>query len=290
VDAESAVLFRCGDDELCGILHAPRNAGVDVGVLLVVGGPQYRVGSHRQFVILARSLAESGIAVLRFDYRGMGDSQGVAADFESIDDDIAAAADVLFDQCPHLRRMVLWGLCDAATANAFYAARSRDERLVGQVALNPWVRTVEGQAQAYVRHYYLKRLLSRGFWADLFGGKTDAVYAVKDFVKNWSASRRAGRAATEAGNKGALPERLCAAQTSFAGDTLVILSGQDLTAREFEARVAESTRWSDWLGSDRVTVNRLPDADHTFASRQWRDQVSLWTREWVLGLAEAGRR
>jgi uncharacterized protein len=289
LDSEKAVLFRCGDDELCGIVHAPRVVGVDEGVLLVVGGPQYRVGSHRQFVMLARSLADAGIAVLRFDYRGMGDSQGTPTDFGSIHDDIAAAADVLFDACPHLRRMVLWGLCDAATANAFYGARSNDERLVGQVALNPWVRTAEGQAQAYVRHYYLKRLLSRGFWADLIGGRTDAAYAVKDFVKNWFASRRAGGGGTDAGSKGALPERLRAAQTSFVGQTLIILSGQDLTAREYEARVAESTPWSDWLGSDRVTVKRLPEADHTFASRQWRDQVSLWTREWILGLAQTGR-
>jgi uncharacterized protein len=287
LSSEKAVLFNCGDEELCGIVHAPRVVGVDVGVLLVVGGPQYRVGSHRQFVMLARFLADAGIAVLRFDYRGMGDSQGTPTDFESIHEDIAAAADILFDACPHLRRMVLWGLCDAATANAFYGARSNDERLVGQVALNPWVRTAEGQAQAYVRHYYLKRLLSRGFWADLVGGKTNATYAVKDFVKNWFASRRAAGAATDADSKAALPERLLAAQTSFVGQTLIILSGQDLTAREYEARVAESAPWTDWFESNLVTVKRLPEADHTFARRQWRDQVSSWTREWILGLAPA---
>jgi uncharacterized protein len=286
LDAEQAFLFRCGEDELCGILHRPRIAAVDVGVLLVVGGPQYRVGSHRQFVVLARSLAEAGIPVLRFDYRGMGDSEGARTDFESIHDDIAAAASVLFDASPHLRRMVLWGLCDAATANAFYGARSNDERLVGQVALNPWVRTAEGEAQAYVRHYYLKRLLSRGFWAGLLRGKTDAAYAVKDFVRNWIASRRAGSAATHAGTTVALPERLRAAQTSFGGKTLLILSGQDLTAREYEARVAESTEWRAWLASDRVMVKRLPEADHTFARARWRDQVSLWTTEWVLGVAQ----
>jgi alpha/beta superfamily hydrolase len=52
-------------------------------VLVIVGGPQYRAGSHRQFTLLARSLAEQGFAVLRFDYRGMGDSTGAMRDQQS---------------------------------------------------------------------------------------------------------------------------------------------------------------------------------------------------------------
>src|SRR5690349_24048098 len=54
------------------------------GVLLVVGGPQYRVGSHRQFALLCRRLAGRGVPALRFDYRGMGDADGAARTFESV--------------------------------------------------------------------------------------------------------------------------------------------------------------------------------------------------------------
>ncbi len=50
-----------------------------LGVLIVVGGPQYRVGSHRQFVLLARALAARGFAAMRFDCTGMGDSDGARA-------------------------------------------------------------------------------------------------------------------------------------------------------------------------------------------------------------------
>ena len=59
----------------------------DTGVLVIVGGPQYRVGSHRQYVQLSRHLAEQGIASMRFDVRGMGDSPGVQRSFEEIDDE-----------------------------------------------------------------------------------------------------------------------------------------------------------------------------------------------------------
>ena len=39
-------------------------------MVIVVGGPQYRAGSHRQFTLLARHIAAAGYPVLRFDARG----------------------------------------------------------------------------------------------------------------------------------------------------------------------------------------------------------------------------
>ena len=87
---EQALTFDCEADALVGILHVPA-APCDVGVVVIVGGPQYRAGSHRQFVLLARELAAAGYAVLRFDYRGMGDSGGEPRDFERVSVDIAAA-------------------------------------------------------------------------------------------------------------------------------------------------------------------------------------------------------
>jgi len=46
------------------------------------------VGSHRQFVQLARRLAKQGYPTLRFDYRGMGDSEGVYRSFENVGPDL----------------------------------------------------------------------------------------------------------------------------------------------------------------------------------------------------------
>ena len=67
---EEALVFGCGGEALVGVLARP-DAPAARGVLIVVGGPQYRAGSHRQFTHLARELARNGIASLRFDYRGM---------------------------------------------------------------------------------------------------------------------------------------------------------------------------------------------------------------------------
>ena len=59
--SESVLTFRCESDELLGIVSVSlaNESANDVGIIIVVGGPQYRAGSHRQFVQLARSLAGS---------------------------------------------------------------------------------------------------------------------------------------------------------------------------------------------------------------------------------------
>src|SRR6266545_4331423 len=98
---ERVVCFRCQNQLLAGVLAAPE-APATRGVLIVVGGPQYRVGSHRQFLTLSRQLAEAGVPALRFDYRGMGDSEGETRTFEAIDEDLASAVDVFFNELPAL--------------------------------------------------------------------------------------------------------------------------------------------------------------------------------------------
>src|SRR6185295_1875345 len=124
---ERPVLFECEGERLIGIIAVPEPPA-RVGVLVVVGGPQYRAGAHRQFVYLSRRLAAAGIPAMRFDYRGMGDSTGAARTFEDCGPDIAAAIDALRANCPAVARVVLWGLCDAASASLDYWHSARDPR------------------------------------------------------------------------------------------------------------------------------------------------------------------
>ena len=131
-------------------------------MIVVVGGPQYRVGSHRQFVLLGRALASQGIAVLRFDLTGMGDSVGQAAGFEHCGKDVRDATSFLLESVAGLDRVCLWGLCDGASASLLYGRH--DPRVGRMVLLNPWVRTEAGLAQAYLDTYYTRRLRSRAFW------------------------------------------------------------------------------------------------------------------------------
>lgn len=271
---EEPVMFACGGVPLIGILHRGGQR-LDIGVVIVVGGPQYRAGSHRQFLLLARALAQAGYSTLRFDYRGMGDSGGDSPGFEHIDDDIAAAADVLTKRCPEIKRIVLWGLCDAASAILFYAAK--DPRVAGIALLNPWVRTAETEARAQLKHYYTGRLASRAFWSKALVGGLDLRGSLSAFA---GAIKRAGSGGGGGADRASLPARMAAGLAHFGGKVLLIMSGQDLTAREFDD-VAQAAEWKRLLSASRVARRDLPDADHTFSRRAWRDQVAAWTIEWL---------
>lgn len=269
---ERALSFRCGDDWLVGVASLPRTGG-SRGVLVVVGGSQYRAGSHRQFTLLARALAQDGIPAMRFDYRGMGDSEGETRSFETVGDDLRAAIDAFFAAAPGMREVVLWGLCDGASAAAMYA-RS-DRRVAGLVLLNPWVRTDDGLARATLRHYYRQRLGESSFWRRLLSGRLDLVRSVK------SAFGLVRAALAPASPAPALPERMHAALAAFGGRVMVIIGGADLTGREFCDLAAATPAWKKLLAGPRVTRHELDGADHTFSRRAWRDQVAAWTSAWV---------
>ncbi|MDB5838838.1 MAG: hydrolase 1, exosortase system-associated, partial [Herminiimonas sp.] len=175
---ERTICFACEDCWLYGVLSMPERP-VSRGVLIAVGGPQYRVGSHRQFTLLARYLASHGVPVMRFDYRGMGDSEGEARDFEDVDQDLRAAVDQFMREVPALEELALWGLCDAASAVLFYA--HRDPRVTGLALLNPWVRTDSGIAKTYLKHYYLRHLFGRDLWKKILRGEFDYGAAVRSF-------------------------------------------------------------------------------------------------------------
>jgi pimeloyl-ACP methyl ester carboxylesterase len=58
------------------MLHLPDGHGKVPGVLLLHGFTGHKAEIHRMFVKLARKLAAHGVASLRFDFRGCGDSGG----------------------------------------------------------------------------------------------------------------------------------------------------------------------------------------------------------------------
>lgn len=282
---QRALSFQCHEDRLYAILSWPEQP-ISRGVLIVVGGPQYRAGSHRQFALLARSLASDGIPVMRFDYRGMGDSEGDARNFATVDDDVRAAVDQFFQSAPALQEVVIWGLCDAASAALFYA--HQDPRVTGLVLLNPWVRTESGIAKATLKHYYLERLAQPQFWKKILIGRFDYVAAGKSFahlvgdaVLDKKKMSRPAHKVADAAEDASLPERMFDGLQRFKGKVLFILSGDDLTAREFSDLVAGSSKWRKLLKSSSVTRIELAGANHTFSQRNWRDQVATWTREWM---------
>lgn len=285
---ESALAFSCGGDALVGILHQP-DTPQPRGVLFVVGGgPQYRSGGHRQLTLWARRLCAEGFPVFRFDYRGMGDSHGAFVGFEGIDDDIRAAVDRFLEASPGVKEVVLWGECDASSAILFYA--HRDPRVKGVVLLNPWVRTQAGAAQAILRFYYLQRITQPSFWKKVLSLRFNPVASLLSALKLLKLSGKPALASLPAPShslgaaiprEGPLPDRLLLGLTRFAGPAMLVLSGRDLIAREFDVLVSGSSAWQAQFQRKPVTRYDLPDSDHTFSSAAQRDQVVGWGLQWL---------
>lgn len=262
--AESVLVIGEPGAELVGVLALPADAAQvkPVGVVIVVGGPQTRVGSHRQFTIMARALAAAGHACLRFDYTGMGDSPGPKPDFEKAGPDIGRACDALLAQVPACQRVALWGLCDGATAAIFHA--QKDPHIAAVIAANPWARSEATRAQAIVTEHYGSRLRSAEFWKKLFTGKVNVLAAGREAVGNLLRARGAKGGAAGAALDESLPARLSRALVSPMTPVRLQLSGKDLTAAEFEIAM----KGCGMLAEPTSAMLRREEADHTFSDPQ----------------------
>lgn len=283
VQTEIPVLIPCQGDALVGIIHKPENIA-KVGVVIVVaGGPQYRVGAHRQFVTLARMLVGEGIAVIRFDHRGTGDSTGELRGFLDMNADIGCAINTLCEHVPEIKHVVLWGECESATASAFYGYT--DKRVQGIFMVNPWIRTEQGQAKTILKHYYWNRLFEKSFWLKIKSGQFSLFKSFKSYFQlrksaklrvNASASLEQGMVSMP------LPIRLARSCESFHGKIFVLTSGKDYIAQEYKDYVQSSNIWQSMTASGQVIMCDIPDSDHTFSRLEWRDELFDRTKTWIV--------
>jgi len=268
---EKGTVFKSGDNRLVGVVSAPENPG-EVGVLILVGGPQYRVGSHRQFTLLARSLGELGIPSLRFDYSGMGDSEGEKSEFHEIEADISAALDNFFVLIPQMSRVVLWGLCDAASAALMFC--HKDSRVSGLVLLNPWVHSGDYSPETKLSHYYAPLLKGKDTWRRFFAGEIHVASAAKDFARDLCLllKKLVVRSAGGPSNHSWVASMLAGLKT-FDGKTLFLLSEKDFTAQEFQSLIANDKNWNKAVANAGAELCGIAGSDHTFSDIKWQDEV-----------------
>lgn len=283
---ESALTFQCDGRTLIGILTVPVDPTVARrGVVIVVGGPQYRVGSHRQFVRLARRLATGGHCTLRFDHRGMGDSEGRRTSFEEIGPDIRAAVEALCARCPQVSEVTLWALCDAASAALMHASDFRNVNAM--VLLNPWVRSSGSLARTHVKHYYPARLLHADFWRKLLRRELDIRTSLRSAISSVRLAMTRSTTTCGAQDGGDFQTKMADGLRRFRGSVLLVMSGNDLTAKEFVEYTQSAPAWRGLLALPSIEQLTLPEADHTFSRAAWRAEVEEATAAWLSRLDTA---
>jgi exosortase A-associated hydrolase 1 len=280
---EIALIIDCQGAPQIGIMHKPEQPKKTAVVIVVAGGPQYRVGCARQIILWSRRLASEGYPVLRFDYRGFGDSGGEFKGFEAIDDDIQSAIDCIFQQITNLEDIVLWAECNAASAVMMYAWK--DQRVKKLIMQNPWVRNEATQAQTYIKHYYLMRLMQKSFWTKVLRFQFNPLASANSFLNLWQRARHLRQQEeTEEQDFGKLPnyqEKMREGLKRFSGRVLLFMSGYSLIGKEFDELVASSERWQDVIRHTDLTRIDEPDADHTFSRAVDREKLINNAVEWL---------
>lgn len=260
-------------------LEVPVGAASRPGVLFVVGGPQTRVGAHRQFLRWARTFAAAGHATCRYDRAGRGDADGERLAPEAAGAELASALQQAI-ATTGVKRWVVFGLCDGATVGLLHGAAH--PAVAGVVAVNPWTpASPEVASQALVSGYYARRWLDPQFWQRLFTGRVTAGKALREWLKHRT---RAGRNGVD-DQSTALPGRLLQAVETSSVPMLWILSGKDRTADEFRALVGSSSRWQAALSRAGHERHVIADADHTLSTAAHHDRLAELVAPWLTRVA-----
>ena len=263
----TAVTIQCGQRQLVGTLYSASGPATH-GCIVLVGGPQYRVGSHRQFVEFADQAATAGIHTLTFDFSGMGDSEGSLQSYAANTSQISKVVDHFLHLNPSVRHLSLFGLCDGASAAILYAGT--DSRIESLALINPWLESPKLKARARIRYYYLRRVFSRDFWSSLLWGKVKVSSSLTEFFR---VSLRSVAADRSANGQLPSPDTLASKMAAFAGSCLIVISGKDITGTEFFAYAKQNPLWQ--RASDERHIAWLPieEADHTLSQKHHQQQA-----------------
>ncbi len=214
---EQPVEFDSGGLRLHGVLYAPAQGR---GELCVICDPfaEEKKCAQRVLTEMARALAERGIAALRFDYRGTGDSEGSFVDFgpEEWLTDVLTACSFAREQLA-AGGIGLLGLRVGATL----AARAAESRLPDDTPaawLVMWEPIINGKR--YVAHN-LQRSQIRAMLTE--GGEFDAQRVAEEYqqeVVDFDGYRLSKRTQEQLGAIDMLAQPV-----AFEGPTLVLNIG-----------------------------------------------------------------
>jgi pimeloyl-ACP methyl ester carboxylesterase len=166
---EQPLLFG-PEENLLGVITRPADPR-SVACLMFNFGVTHRVGPRRIQVKLARRLAQQGIASLRFDLSGLGDSRTpeTSQSFEEQAlSDLRLAVDQLESRLG-IRRVIVIGLCSGAV-HGFHAALA-DPRITGLLAFDGFAFTSRAaQLERRLRRFLRFPLAQTRHWIERLRG------------------------------------------------------------------------------------------------------------------------
>ncbi|MEC5161202.1 MULTISPECIES: alpha/beta fold hydrolase [unclassified Janthinobacterium] len=282
-------------DGLVGTLCLPVTAGgaghgATAGIILFNAGIVHRIGPHRLNVRLARALAGRGIASIRFDLAGLGDSRradgSVGFEAQAVAD--LRAAMTALGQATGLRRFGLFGFCSGGFHS--YNAAQRDERVAGILLFEAYryatLKTKLIRLSMRLRQHGVAPTIARLGAALLrrMAGRRPAADSAEPLARALGVGYTADSPAKAAFAQGlrVLLERQVDVGLIYAGDGFEFYN--------YEAQFRDA--FKRFGITERVKATFLPDIDHVVtgsaAQRALIEHVLPWSAM-VAGLAPAPR-
>jgi len=306
---QQAVFFSNKEGlNLFGILHSPeKEKDKNICILLLSPGVKMRVAPHRLYNRMSSQLVSLGFTVFRFDFCGLGDSEGevqekMLADFYTTvqkgrySDDTLAAMDWVQNE-KKIDRFILSGLCGGAITGLL--AGARDDRVEALLGLGIPV-ILDGANTDHNKHMtsgqvnrmkggYFRKLLNFKSWVRLLTFKSNYSVIAK-VIKQIILSNKKPIDNSNPDNK-KLSENNFNPYFSPAffewmknsKKIFFIFSGADRLTWEFDEKFAVPEQQKLIQYKHLYQVYTVPEANHIFTFTEWYDemmkQINLWLEE-----------
>lgn len=308
---EAAVFANRAGLNLFGILHTPEAGAEDrrrggLGVILLSPGVKMRVGPERLYLRMTDALVTLGCPVLRFDFYGLGDSEGTLQEpllkdvYNHIEvgryiDDVVDAMDWMQKRCG-VSRFIVSGLCGGAITGLL--AGSRDSRIAGLVALSitPLLASRSADPASYMtsaqltdmRRRYINKLTTPKAWLRLLTFESDykviwraATAPLRARAKQAASAVSAAPAAPPDDNASPLFPRAFFEMAMSNRPMLFLFGESDRLYWEFDEKFVARHREQLATVQSRYRVHVIKQANHVYSFDEWQRELVAVTTEWL---------
>ncbi len=291
---------------LFGIFHQPSAERFRKECIIILSpGIKSRVAPHRLYVKMARSFVDLGFPVLRFDFYGLGDSEGeleekYAADFYgSVQvgryvNDTICAMDWL-EQEHKMSKFILSGLCGGAITGLLTAAQ--DNRVSGlhslsipvildssDIIYDEFLTPAELRRR---RSSYIGKLLSMSAWKSwvrFFTFQSDYRLIFRSLLQSSPPKKEKdgelGRKMKKNDIKNPLFPTAFEKTVSSGKEILFIFAEADRLYWQFKENFIKKNNVSVY-NQDNFNVYVVKHANHIFSFKKWNNEVIDKSLEWL---------